>query len=85
MVCFDEHPCFLISDIVEALDMEAGKVAKQDYAYSKHGSFCILETIEPSTGKRLAHVRKKVRKKNLLVRIKLAVEENLKLYSTDNS
>lgn len=63
VVCFDERPCFLIGDTVEALDMEPGKVAKQNYAYSKHGSCCILAAIEPLTGKRLAHVRKKRTKK----------------------
>lgn len=63
VVCFDERPCFLIGDTVEALDMEPGKVAKQNYAYSKHGSCCVLAAIEPLTGKRLAHVRKKRTKK----------------------
>lgn len=37
--------------------MEPGKVAKENYAYSKHGSCCVLAAIEPLTGKRLAHVR----------------------------
>lgn len=57
VVCFDERPCFLIGDIVEGLDMEPGKVAKEHYAYSKQGSACVLAGIEPQTGTRLAHVR----------------------------
>jgi hypothetical protein len=32
---------------------------KEHYAYSKHGSCCVLACIEPKTGKRLAHVRKR--------------------------
>ena len=63
MVCFDERPCFLIGDIVKSLDMKPGKVAKQNYAYSKHGSCCVLAAIEPLTGKRIAHVREQRTKK----------------------
>ena len=43
--------------------MEPGKVAKENYAYSKHGSCCVLAAIEPLTGKRLAHVREQRTKK----------------------
>jgi len=37
VICFDERPCFLIGDTIEGLDMEPGKVAKENYSYSKHG------------------------------------------------
>lgn len=63
VVCFDERPCFLIGDIVEGLEMEPGKVAKEHYAYSKHGSCCVLAMIEPKTGKRFVQVRRKRRKR----------------------
>ena len=63
VVCFDERPCFLIGDLVEGLDMEAGKVKKEHYAYEKHGSCCVLAAIEPLTGRRIAHIRKQRRKK----------------------
>ena len=43
--------------------MESGKPAKENYAYSKHGSCCVLAAIEPKTGKRLAHVKKQRTKK----------------------
>ena len=59
IVCFDERPCFLIGNTVEGLQMQSGKVAKENYAYSKHGSCCVLAGIEPKTGKRLAHIRKR--------------------------
>lgn len=59
VVCFDERPCFLIGHTVEVLDMEAGKVAKENYSYTKHGSACVLAAIEPKTGKRLVHVRRR--------------------------
>lgn len=63
VVCFDERPCFLIGNTVEGIQMQAGKVAKENYAYSKHGSCCVLAAIEPLTGKRLAHIRKRRTKK----------------------
>jgi hypothetical protein len=56
LVCFDERPCFLIGDIVAGLEMKAGQVARQHYAYEKNGSCALLMDIEPKTGKRLAQV-----------------------------
>lgn len=56
-VCFDERPCFLIGEEVQGLNMKAGQVAREHYAYEKHGSCALLMAIEPQTGKRLAQVR----------------------------
>jgi hypothetical protein len=36
--------------------MKQGSPAKENYAYTKHGSCCVLAAIEPKTGKRLVHV-----------------------------
>lgn len=63
VICFDERPCFLIGNKVEGLEMEAGHPARENYSYTKHGSCCVLAAIEPKTGKRLAHIRRKRRKK----------------------
>lgn len=63
VICFDERPCFLIGNIVEGLEMKPGQVAKENYAYSKHGSCCVLAMIEPLTGKRYANIRRRRRKK----------------------
>ncbi|NJK84181.1 MAG: IS630 family transposase [Saprospiraceae bacterium] len=63
IVCYDERPCFLIGDTVEGLAMKSGQVAKEHYAYSKHGSCCVLAMIEPLTGKRYLNIRRKRRKK----------------------
>ena len=70
VICFDERPCFLIGDTIEGLDMSPGQVAKENYSYSKHGSCCILAAIEPLTGLRLAHVRKKRKKKQFAIFMK---------------
>jgi hypothetical protein len=58
LLCFDERPCFLIGEAVAGLEMKAGQVARQHYAYQKNGSCVLLMSIEPLTGKRLAQVHK---------------------------
>ena len=70
VVCFDERPCFLIGDIVDGIEMKGGSPAKENYAYSKHGSCSILAAIEPKTGQRLAHVRRYRTKKEFAVFMK---------------
>lgn len=56
VVCFDERPCFLIGEKLEPMPLQAGQVAKEHYAYTKHGSCALFGAIEPLTGKRLAQV-----------------------------
>lgn len=56
LICFDERPCFLIGEAVDGLQMKAGQVARQHYAYEKKGSCVLLMAIEPQTAKRLAQV-----------------------------
>jgi len=75
VLCFDERPCFLIGDTIEGIDMEPGKVAKENYSYSKHGSCCVLAAIEPLTGKRIVHVREKRRKKEFALFMKFLAEQ----------
>lgn len=57
VVCFDERPCFLLGDVVDGLAPQPGKPEKQHYAYTKHGSCCVLAAVEPLTGQRLYQVR----------------------------
>ena len=54
---------FWLRDTVEGLDMSPGQLAKQNYAYTKHGSCCVLAAIEPLTGKPFAQVLKYRKKK----------------------
>lgn len=56
VVCFDERPCYLIGETMTPLNPQPGKAAKEHYAYSKHGSCCLLAAIEPLTAKRLAQL-----------------------------
>ena len=75
IICFDERPCFLIGDIVEGLQMKSGQVAKENYAYTKHGSCCVLAMIEPLTGKRYANIRRRRRKKEFAF-FSITIERN---------
>lgn len=63
VLCFDERPCFLIGDQVDALAMQTGQVRKEHYAYEKNGSCALLAVIEPLTGFRLAQVHPQRTKK----------------------
>jgi len=63
VVCFDERPCFLIGEVVAALPMQSGQVAKEHYSYEKNGSCSLLAAIEPLTGKRLGQVYEQRTKK----------------------
>jgi hypothetical protein len=56
LLCFDERPCFLIGEAVAGLEMKAGQVARQHYAYQKNGSCILLMSIEALSGKPLAQV-----------------------------
>ena len=56
VVCFDERPCFLIGELVEGLAPQPGQVAKEHYAYSKHGSCVVLAAREALRGQRLMRV-----------------------------
>ena len=67
VLCFDERPCFLIGDEVEGLQMKSGQIAKYNYSYTKNGSACVLAAIEPKTGFRLAHVRRRRTKREFTV------------------
>ena len=58
VVCFDERPCFLIGDTIDALVMQKGAIKKEHYSYEKNGSCALLAAIEPLTGERLAQVFK---------------------------
>lgn len=70
VVCFDERPCFLVGDAVPALGMKAGSVIKEHYEYEKNGSCALLAAIEPKTGKRLARVFDRRRKREYALFLK---------------
>lgn len=52
LICFDERPCFLISDVLIPIPMEAGQPKRQHYEYEKNGSCTVFIAFEPATGRR---------------------------------
>lgn len=95
VVCFDERPCFLMGDTIEPIAMQTGKIVKENYAYSK-GSCCLLASIEPITGKRLAQVHQQRTKKEYCLFMKelallypnatkiQVVQDNLNIHNTSS-
>lgn len=56
VVCYDERPCCLLGEPIALLPMRPGRVAKQDYSYTRHGTCNLLAAIEPLTGRRIGRV-----------------------------
>ena len=63
VICFDERPCQLISDVIIPIPIKPGSPKKEHYEYVRNGTCCIFLAFEHCTGKRLICVkehRKKV-------------------------
>ncbi len=76
VLCFDERPCFLIGELVDALAMQEARVAREHYAYTKHGSCALLAAIEPLTGRRSAGVFNQRTKKEYALFMKELASEH---------
>jgi len=63
LICYDERPCQLISDVVVPLPMKPGRSRCEDYHYKRNGVCSILIAFEPLTGQRFARVCKQRTKK----------------------
>jgi DDE superfamily endonuclease len=75
VVCYDERPCFLIGELVQGLELKAGQVRREHYAYEKKGSCALLGTIEPLTGKRIFAVFDQRRKREFAEHFKRVAAE----------
>ena len=53
VVCFDELPVQLLSDVVAALPRQSGKPERVDYEYARGGTAALLVAFEPLTGTRI--------------------------------
>lgn len=63
IICFDERPCQLLGSPNPESSMGPGQCARQDSEYVRKGTCCVLASIEPLTGKRLVHVKRRRRNK----------------------
>ena len=50
VICFDEHPYQLLSDVWESMPMESGKPKREDYEYERTGTCNVFIFFEPHTG-----------------------------------
>ena len=53
VVCFDELPVQLLGNVVAPLEMEPGRVRREDYEYARGGVAVLLVAFEPLTGRRI--------------------------------
>lgn len=63
VVCFDERPCQLLSDVLMPIPMKSGRVERQDYHYRRHGTCAVLMAVEPLEGRRFVDITKQRTKK----------------------
>lgn len=63
VVCFDERPCQLLSNITEPIGPAPGRNKKIDYQYKREGTCAVLMAIEPLTGKRVTTITERRTKK----------------------
>jgi hypothetical protein len=63
VVCFDERPCQLISDVIEPIAPSPGRNKRIDYHYKREGTCSVLMGIEPLTGERHVLVKERRTKK----------------------
>ena len=64
VVCFDERPCQLLSDVLVPIPMKPGRVERQDYHYKRNGTCVVLMAVEPLAGRRVVNVTEQKTKKD---------------------
>jgi hypothetical protein len=52
VICFDERPCQLLSDLMAPIGMKPGSMKKLDYHYQRNGTCNLLLACEPLQGLR---------------------------------
>lgn len=62
VICLDEKPYQIISDLVEPIKAEGSRVGRYDYSYNRGDVCSIFVAIEPLTGKRIVEVSSKRKK-----------------------
>jgi hypothetical protein len=75
VVCFDERPCQLISNILVPIPMKPGKVQREDYHYERNGTCCVLMAVEPLAGDRMTEVTRQKTKKDYALFMKALSEK----------
>lgn len=77
VVCIDEKPCQILTDVIEPLPMEQGKIERYDYTYKRKGTCNVFIAFEPLSGKRFVQVRKQRTKNDYAYFMKALSKEYL--------
>ena len=64
VVCFDERPCQLLGHVLMPIPMKPGRVEREDYHYTRHGTCAVLMAVEPLAGHRMVTVTEQKTKKD---------------------
>jgi hypothetical protein len=74
MICMDEQPYQFLGEKREPVKMKPGKVAKEDYEYTREGTCSIFMFTEPLGGWRHVHVSERRTKRDWALRIRELLE-----------
>jgi hypothetical protein len=75
VICFDEHPYQLLSDVWEPMPMEPSKSRRVDNEYKRNGTCNVFIFFEPKTGWRRVIVRDTRKRPDFAECIKTLVDE----------
>lgn len=56
-ICDDERPCQLLGDVLVPIPRHPGQPKRDDHAYERQGTCCVLLAFEPHSGFRDGQVR----------------------------
>lgn len=76
VVCFDELPYGLKGSPRAALPAAPGRIQREDYEYTRHGSCSLLASFQPLTGWRQVTVSARRTKREFAEQLRLLVEEH---------
>ncbi len=74
VICFDERPYPLLSDVIEPLPPEPEQAGRYDYEYKRNGSVNLFAMFEPHQGWRHIEVTQQRTKKDFALQMKNLVD-----------
>jgi transposase len=74
VICFDERPCPLISEVRTPIPAQAGQPERYDYEYKRNGVANLLACFEPLRGERLMEVTQRRTKVDFAHQMKMLVD-----------
>lgn len=75
VVCFDERPCMLHSDVRAPLAMRPGAALRQDHEYVRGGSCCAMMAFDPLAARRRVWIRAQRRRVEFAEAVRVLCDE----------